>query len=246
MASESSLNPSANLAIPKRKHLRLIGISVSLLILWNGVGDLIYGYYPDLSGIAYLSPAVWDTILTVPNRPHWLLMVSQTAGWLYPIYALFLYHWWVGMRRAGFWLAHVPCLLIAYALIMMGGIQHAGWAFLSVPAQAEKLVGSSYPSFYATVQRLLIEHFFLGDLTAVLAFTVGIIWHATGILSGRTLYPRWFIVVSPLGVLVLTVAVGILLPAPLAGLVLAPFGTWFMLLPLIASTVWLWNKDYSG
>ena len=72
---------------------------------------------------------------------------------------------------------------------MIGGIQHAGFAFLSVLAQAKALVGSTDNLFYETANRLIIDHFFMGDLTAELAFYIGTIWHGVGILSGRTLYP---------------------------------------------------------
>jgi len=70
------------------RRLRLIGIAVSILILWNGVCDFIYAYSPKLSGLEYFSPAVWDTIRTAGHRPHWMVMMAQTAGWLYPFYAL--------------------------------------------------------------------------------------------------------------------------------------------------------------
>lgn len=223
-------------------RLRYIGVAVSILILWNGVCDFIYGYASDLSGLEYFSPAVWDTIRTAGNRPHWMIMMAQTAGWLYPIYALSYYHWWVGMRRAGFWLAHVPCALLAYAVLMIGGTQHTGWAFLSVLAQAKAVAGSTDPAFYNAAERILLDHFMMGDLTAVLAFNLGTLWHAVGILSGKTTYPRWFVIVSPLGVLSATMAVGACLPAPVAGFLIALFGTWFMLIPCIASTVWLWRR----
>lgn len=247
--SKSFSDPSDNIkgftdeATSRLCHrLRLIGISVSILLLWNGVCDFIYGYSPKLSGLEYFSPAVWDTIRTAGNRPHWMVMMAQTAGWLYPLYALSYYHWWVGMRRAGFWLAHVPCGLLAYAVLMIGGIQHAGWAFLSVLAQAKAVVGCTDEAFYAMAERFLLEHFVMGDLTAVLAFNVGAIWHAVGILSGRTMYPRWFVVLSPFGVLTITMVLGACLPAPFAGLVIALFGTWFMLVPCLASTMWLWHR----
>ena len=224
------------------RRLRLIGISVSILMLWNGVCDFIYGYSPKLSGLEYFSPAVWDTIRTAGHRPHWMVMMAQTAGWLYPFYALSFYHWWVGMRRAGFWLAHVPCGLLAYALLMIGGTQHAGWAFLSVLAQAKAVVGCTDEAFYAMANRFVLEHFVMGDLTALLAFNAGAIWHAVGILSGRTMYPRWFVVLSPFGVLTITMVLGACLPAPFAGFVIALFGTWFMLVPCLATTVWLWHR----
>jgi hypothetical protein len=226
-----------------RNRLRLLGVVVSILLLWNGVCDYIYAYSPTLSGLEYFSPAAWEVISTAGHRPHWMIMMAQTAGWLYPIYALSYYHWWIGMRPAGFWLATVPCVMLAYALLMIGGIQHAGFAFLSVLAQAKALVGSTDTIFYATADRLIVEHFFMGDFTAELAFYLGAIWHFVGILSGRTLYPRWFAVVSPFGVLVLTMAVGALLPAPFAGFSIGLFGTWFMLIPTLATTVWLWNRS---
>ena len=112
---------------------------------------------------------------------------------------------------------------------------------MSVLAQAKAVAGSTDAAFYNTAQQFIVEHFLMGDLTAILAFYLGPIWHAVGILSGRTAYPRWFLVVSPFGVLVITMILGLILPAPLAGVVIAPFGTWFMLVPMIATTVWLWN-----
>jgi len=168
-------------------------------------------------------------------------MLAQTAGWLYPIYALSYYHWWIGMRKAGVWLAHIPLIILAYAIIMIGGIQHAGFAFLSVLEQAKEVVGCTDEAFFSLANQYMIEHFIFGDLTAIIAFNIGTIWHAVGILSGKTMYPRWFIIVSPLGVLTITMVIGILLPAPFAGFVLALFGTWFMLIPTVASTIWLWK-----
>lgn len=225
-----------------RSRLRLIGIGGSILLLWNGVCDHIYGYSPTLSGLDYVSPAVFHTILTADGRPHWMLLVAQTAGWLYPLYALTYYPWWIGMRRAGFWLGRLPVILLAYALMMIGGIQHAGWAFLSVLEQAKAVVGSTDPTFFALANCYILEHFVMGDLTAALALNVGAVLLAAGVLSGKTIYPRWFVAATPLGVLIVTVIVGVLLPAPYAGFALAPFGTWFMLVPNIAGAVWLWTR----
>jgi len=227
-----------------RKRLLLIGVTVSILVLWNGVCDYLFAYSSQLSGSEYSSSAVFKLILSANGRPHWMVMLAQTAGWLYPIYALAYYHWWIGMRKAGFWLARVPLILLAYAILMIGGIQHAGFAFLSVLEQAKEVVGCTDEAFYSLANSYIIEHFIWGDLTAMIAFSVGSIWHAVGILSGRTMYPRWFLIVSPLGVLTITMVFGALLPAPFAGFVLALFGTWFMLIPTIASTIWLW-KNYN-
>lgn len=228
-----------------RKQLLILGITVSILILWNGVCDYIYAYSSQLSGAEYSSSAVYKLILTANGRPHWMVMLAQTAGWLYPIYALSYYHMWFGMRRAGFWLARVPLILLAYAIVMIGGIQHAGFAFLSVLEQAKAVVGCTDMKFFSLANQYMLDHFIFGDLTAMIAFCLGSLWHAVGILSGKTMYPRSFIVVSPLGVLTITMVIGSFLPAPFAGFVLALFGTWFMLIPTIASTIWLWrNYDY--
>jgi hypothetical protein len=225
-----------------KNRLRILGISVSILLLWNGVCDFIYGFSAQLNGSEYTSLAIWDVIRTAGGRPHWMIMMAQTAGWLYPFYALSYYPWWVGMKRAGFWLGTLPCLMLAYALFMIGGIQHAGWAFLTVLAQAKAAVGSTDPTFYAAAERLLVEHFVMGDLTALIAMYGGSIWHAVGILSGKTLFPRWFVAFSPLAVLFYTFFIGAFLPAPLAGIVITPFGTWYMLFPLIASTIFLLKR----
>jgi hypothetical protein len=224
-----------------RLCVKLLGIGGSILIIWNGVCDLIYGYSATLSGTDYFSSSVITMVLTANGHPHWIMLIAQTAGWLYPLFALTYFHWWIGMRRATFWLGTFPILLLVYALMMIGGIQHAGFAFLSVLEQAKAVVGSTDPTFFALVNRYIIEHFFMGDLTAILALDAGAFLFAIGILSGKTIYPRWFVIVSPLGTLIITVMVGILLPAPYAGYVLAPFGTWFMLVPNVAGTIWLWN-----
>jgi len=228
-----------------RKRLLYLGVTVSILVLWNGVCDYLFAYSSQLSGSEYFSEAFFDVVLSANGRPHWMVMLAQTAGWLYPIYALAYFHWWIGMRRAGIWLAHIPLILLAYAILMIGGIQHAGFAFLSVLEQAKEVVGSTDQEFFALANRYIIEHFVFGDLTAIIAFNVGTIWLAIGILSGKTMYPRWFVFVSPLGVLIFTFVLGGLLPAPYAGFFIALFGTWFMFIPLLASTIWLWkNHDY--
>jgi hypothetical protein len=228
-----------------RLYLKVVGIGGSILILWNGVCDLIYGYSPTLSGTGYFSGSVITTVLTADGHPHWMVLIAQTAGWLYPLFALTYLHWWIGMRRAGFWLATLPILLLVYAVVMIGGIQHAGFAFLSVLEQAKAVVGNTDPEFFALANRYIIEHFFVGDLTAIVALGAGAFLFAIGILSGKTIYPRWFVVVSPLGTVIIAIMVGILLPAPFAGYVLAPFGTWLMLVPNIAGTIWLWNHTDS-
>ena len=247
MKNSNKLSASESIATAKidntkmRKRLLILGVTVSILVLWNGVCDYIFAYSSQLSGSEYSSSAVYKLILSANGRPHWMVMLAQTAGWLYPIYALSYYHWWIGMRKAGVWLAHIPLLILAYAIIMIGGIQHAGFAFLSVLEQAKEVVGFTDEAFFSLANQYMIEHFIFGDLTAIIAFNIGTIWHAVGILSGRTMYPRWFIIVSPLGVLTITMVIGILLPAPFAGFVLALFGTWFMLIPTVASTIWLWK-----
>jgi len=241
--SESTM--TANMDNTKlRKQLLILGVTISILVLWNGVCDYIYTYSSQLSGADYSSSAVYKIILSANGRPHWMVMLAQTAGWLYPIYALSYYHWWIGMRKAGFWLARVPLIILAYAILMIGGIQHAGFAFLSVLEQAKEVVGCTDPEFFSLANQYIIEHFVFGDLTAIIAFSIGSIWHAIGILSGKTMYPRWFLIVSPLGVLTITMVFGSFLPAPFAGFALALFGTWFMFVPTVASTIWLW-KNYN-
>lgn len=221
---------------------RIIGVVLPVLMLWNGLADLIYGYSSTLNGMGYYTMKVWDVIRTAGGRPHSLVLMAQTAGWLYPIFALTYYLWWIGMRKVGFWQGTFPNLLMAYAVLMIGGTQHVDWAYLSVLSQAKALVGSHNPTFYHTVSRFIVQYFFWGDLPTLLAFFVGSYWHMVTILKGKTLFPRWFAILSPGGILTIILIVGAFIPAPVAGLVLAPFGTWYMLVPTVAKTVWLWNR----
>ncbi len=56
-----------------RSNLALVGIGLSILMLWNGVCDLIYGYSSELSGLDYFSSAVVPLIRTANGRPHWMV-----------------------------------------------------------------------------------------------------------------------------------------------------------------------------
>ncbi len=79
---EQPLNPGAAQETDAGmiRRLRHLGIAISVLLLWNGVCDLIYGYSPALGGAEYFSPAAWDVIRTAGGRPHWLVLAAQTAG----------------------------------------------------------------------------------------------------------------------------------------------------------------------
>ncbi len=57
-----------------RKHLLILGITVSILILWNGVCDYIYVYSSQLSGDDYSSSAVFKVMRNANGRPHWMVM----------------------------------------------------------------------------------------------------------------------------------------------------------------------------
>lgn len=72
----------------RQRRSLLIGVIVSLLMLWDDVGDYLYAYSALLSGKQYFSPQVWEVIITANHRPVGVIMIAQTAGWLYPIYAL--------------------------------------------------------------------------------------------------------------------------------------------------------------
>ena len=65
-------------------------------MLWNGVCDFIFAYSPKLNGAQYSTMMFWDAVRTANGHPHWMVMLAQTAGWLYPIYALLHMNWPVG------------------------------------------------------------------------------------------------------------------------------------------------------
>ena len=91
MKNPNELSPSDSVMTDNakmRKRLLILGITVSILVLWNGVCDYIYVYSAQLSGADYSTSAVFKVILSADGRPHWMVMIAQTAGWLYPIYAL--------------------------------------------------------------------------------------------------------------------------------------------------------------
>lgn len=218
-----------------KTQLIYTGTIVALLTLWNGVCDYIYAYSSEMSGLDYFSPMLFDLLFTANNRSHTLIMIAQTAGWLYPIYALSYFLWYAVIspsnKRVIF-----PLLLLSYAIIMIGGIQHAGFAFLSVVKQAELILSVNNNSFNNLVQQLINEHFLIGDLTAIFALFIGGIWLFLMILLKKTNLPSYASLYSPFGVYLIVFILGIISPAPIAGLFLGLFGTWMLLIPTIYIT----------
>ena len=75
--------------------------------IWNLLGDLVYTpLYA--SGQQILSKEL-PTLLHQTENSHELLLLAQTAGWMYPIWGfLTARQVHIGLKQAGFWWSTAP------------------------------------------------------------------------------------------------------------------------------------------
>lgn len=229
------------------------GFYVNLVCcFWNMLGDLVYSDMT-ISGTELISLDLPDIVNRNKNS-HQLLLLAQTAGWMYPIWGV-LTGWqlYLGLQPAGFYHSTLPCILFAYSFCVIGGAQHSGWAFLTVLWQspyAEDCVsgGSTVcQHFLDDVQARIWRHFVMGDLPALLLF-LSSLWILISVTMNRNkgilFSSPWFNLSNPLVTQMWVFGVVYFLPAPYAGMVGGPFGTWMVLTPNLACAWCLW--DYNG
>jgi Family of unknown function (DUF6796) len=212
--------------------LRLAGIVGVITAIVLSLSDISLLYSP--AG-GYESDAM---LLTIPK---WRLLLGHYLGVLMmPFFLIAIWHLYEGIRPAGAWLSIPVAALLGY-VASAGGAFHGSVAGLALILQAR--VGTS-PETQAVLTRLLADaHLFVEPLQAVvfLAGFTGSLWLGTAILSGRTAYPRWFLLANPVLVHAVLFASYFLTPNPVSTLLLPATASLSLLILFGFSTALLWN-----
>jgi hypothetical protein len=208
--------------------LRLFGISgIVGSILFIG-GDLLYNHVPASKD----SPA-----LKMSRLPESRLLNAGTLGlvgcWFYTLASLHLY---IAFRPAGdvfaliFWLA--------FAATMIGyGIGHTAYFAIAAGAQVAAKLGSEAESG-GKLGNLFFQRVVNLTYIPVAIFSVMMVY---GIVSGRSMYPRWMVVFLPVVIYLLKTPVTRILKGRLGEIIKDSYDNVVLLVFYVLSTIVLWN-----
>lgn len=238
-------------------------LAVALLCgAWNLYGDVCFIDF-------YLAHMTFDGFGTVASTPRpgnlfdfsksrWPLQLAQAGGWMYPLWAyVTCYPLYVGLARAGWWCSTAPCALLAYGLCIVGGALHSGFAFTTVLPlvlhQRSPTDTSCADDFFFLAQKRVMESYVFGYTPGPLAVIAASVWIVVVVLTKETMFPRWFVLFTPLVTVMWVAAVGFLLTMSIEfesfGMyVVGSFGTWIILVMNVATCCILcsWkNKGYN-
>ncbi|MEM7100920.1 MAG: DUF6796 family protein [Pseudomonadota bacterium] len=179
--------------------------------------------YADLANAPYELVA-WGSIVGNAALPFWLL------GFL-PLY--------IALAPAGRWFAMPPIACLGYVFTLFPGY-HGSYALYAAGFQASSTIGAQPSSVLTTLsERLHSYHDMMMALIGVFSVS-GSILFAAAVLSGRTLFSRWIVLLTPL-IVPLTQPFIEMLPAPFGGIIRPPWGTVLFSLLFLAATVVTWN-----
>lgn len=210
--------------------LRLLGLSGVLGAVLFIAGDLSYNHVPGST----------ESVATrMSNLSERRLLRAGTLGvfgcWLYLLGAL---HAYLAFRPLGEIFAFF--LGISFAAVMACyGLSHTAYFAIAAGAQAARQCGADVEAgarlgaaFFARL--VAISYVPVLIVSALMAYGVG---------SGRSLYPRWMIVLLPVVVYVLRVPLLKLLPGRARELANDSYDNLVLLVYYAASTLVLWNAS---
>ena len=208
--------------------LRWSGISGVLGSILFITGDLLYNHIPGSNQ----SPAE-----KMSRMPASRLLYAGTLGlvgcWLYTLASAHIYF---AFRPAGTTFAFVVFVLFA-AIMICYGITHTAYFAIASGAQAAVQLGGVAESggklgnaFY---QRLVTITYIPVAIASLMMLY--------GIVSGRSLYPRWMAVFLPVVIYLLKVPVIRLLKGHLREIINDSYDNFVLFVFFVISTMVLWN-----
>jgi len=214
--------------------LGIVGIAGGLLAV---AADVFSGYSTNPSGmgtaISLSLRAVSDLLRA---KPHWQLVLGHyLAIFGIPIEGVFVVaHTYLALKRAGRRVSRI-FLYGGLYLVPVGVAYHATYGFIGEIVQRGD---------QALLEQAAVYFEPFGLAVAGLYLALMLFWTAL-IFSGRTLYPRWMAVVSPLGVMLLSQLLLFVVPDGSTG-VRAFITVTGLNLPItlwaIVSTIYLWDR----
>lgn len=195
-----------------------IGIVALCCSMIVGISDMVLSGQP-VSGAEHTKLG----LNSARGKSARALQLAGFAGIANIFVALGFWQWYRALAPAGFWLSVFPILLLVI-FFLLGVTVHFIWPILATLSLAAE---DAAPESKAAIQQLYdttFQRYFVPlGMLAVPLLLGGSIWFAVAVLSGRTLFPQWFAILSPAFPVLSLYALSPRLPAPIGGYIRANF-----------------------
>ncbi len=211
--------------------------TAGLLAVAGGLVNAVSDYL--LQGGLIAGSAV-NTYANLADAPYELVALGSIIGnAALPFWLLGFLPLYVALAPAGRWLSALPVFFLGYVFTLFPGY-HGSYALYAAGFQAGRAAPPELSQVLGTlVERLHGYHDMMISLIGVFSVT-GSLLFLLAVLSGRTLFPRWIAVLTPI-VVPLTQPYIEMLPAPFGGIVRPAWGTLMFTMLFLAATVVTWN-----
>jgi len=213
--------------------------SFGLLAIIGGLINAVSDYF--LQG-GLLARSAVNTYEHLPFAAYDLVAFGSIVGNIaLPLWLLGFLPLYVALAPAGRWLSIPPVACLAYVFALFPGY-HGSYALYAAGFQAERAITPASPEIFATmVERMHSYHDMMISVIGVFSVT-GSILFLIAVLSGRTLFKRWMIILTPI-VVPLTQPFIEMLPAPFGGYIRPAWGTLLFTLLFMTATYLTWNVN---
>ena len=155
---------------------------------------------------------------TMKGFPEWRITAGTFLGVIaLPVQVAGLVVVYYGLKPGGRYLSLVTFIAAVNALVM-GVVFHVAYAFIGTGWKLQNEIGANNPFAEALIKKFdfywkVIIFIMLAELSI---FSLG---YVLLILRGKTLYPKWMAILSPICVFIFMFPIVFILPAPFGGYV---------------------------
>ncbi|MEM7107576.1 MAG: DUF6796 family protein [Bacteroidota bacterium] len=215
--------------------LRTAGVLAVTGGIINGISDYL------LQG-GLIARAAVNTYENLPNAPFDLVFLGGIIGnAAIPFWLLGYWPVYQALKPAGRWLSIPPVFILGYTYSLFPGY-HGSYALYAAGFQAQAQQPQS-EIMITLAERMSSYH---DALLAVIGITsmIGSVWFVVALLSRRTHFPLWTILISPL-IVPITQPLIEMLPGPYGGFIRPAWATILITLLFLTATILTWNLKKS-
>ncbi len=213
--------------------------AAGVLAVAGGLVNAVSDYYLQGGVIARSAVNTYEHLAFVPYD---LIALGSIMGNVaLPFWLLGFLPLYVALAPAGRWLSIPPVFFLGWLFSLFPGY-HGSYALYAAGFHAQRDAPAALSETVTTLaERMHAYHDSLIMVIGVLS-VVGSVWLLVAIMSGRTLFPRWMVVLTPL-IVPLTQPLIEMLPAPFGGFIRPAWGTTLFTLLFLAATLITWNVN---
>jgi len=215
------------------KIIICLGVVATLGAFMGALADVLSAWSPGTNQMATAFSVSLDNIIGLYNeKPRWSYVLGNYFGvYFIPLHIFGFFLVFLALKPASVLWARVLLVLALY-LTPIGVGLHGSLAFVGdiVKSQDSHLINGIRDYWQPWAYSLVIGYAILSVLIVLL------------ILTGRSIYPKWAVIVSPIGIVLLTGVVIAILPDSASGLkailsltglnlpllIFFPITTWFL------------------